>query len=262
MKHFFLIKQYIKYRLRAQNLHGVHSPFVFEFNKDVVNDTRNFYAFDFIQQLRDKLLANADTINVTDFGAGSMHTKSNTRRICDIAKLAGKQHQHGALLFRIINFYNCKNILELGTSLGIGTSYMASANANAQVTTLEGCPVIAAEAGKNFADINLQNVKQIVGSFNVTLAPLLAKTAPLDLVFVDGNHQYEPTLQYFEDILPVMADKSFLIFDDIHWSKGMQQAWQKIVADKRVLLTIDLFQFGICVMDTSFKEKQHFVIKM
>ncbi len=262
MQQIFLIQQYIKYRLRAKNLHGVHSPFVYAFNKEVVNDERHFYAFDSIMQMRSNLLANANTIQVTDFGAGSMHTKSNTRRICDITRLAGKQHTHGALLYRIINYYGCKNILELGTSMGIGTSYMASANTNAMVITMEGCPVIAQEAQKNLASIDIKNVQHLVGNFDDILKPFLSKSPVLDLVFVDGNHQYEPTLQYFESILLHMADKSFLIFDDIHWSKGMHAAWNTIVADKRVMLTIDVFQFGICVFDKSFREKQHFVIKL
>jgi predicted O-methyltransferase YrrM len=262
MKKLFLIKQYINYWLKAKNLHGVHSPFVFEFNKDVINDKRHFYAFDAIKKMRENLLANKNTITITDFGAGSLHTNSNVRRISDIAKLAGKRHKHGALLYRMIDFYNCKNLLELGTSLGIGSTYMASANSNAQLTTIEGCPVIAAEATKNFKELNLKNVQQLIGNFNEVLPAFLKNHTNLDFVFIDGNHQYEPTLQYFEKLLPHMAEKSFMVFDDIHWSKEMHDAWQKIVSNNQIFLTIDVFQFGICVMDKSFKEKQHFVIKL
>jgi predicted O-methyltransferase YrrM len=262
MKQLFLIKQYLKYRLKAKNLHGVHSPFVYAFNKDVVNDTRHFYAFDAIADLRKNLLQNTNTITITDFGAGSKHTNSNVRRICDIAKLAGKRHEHGALLYRMVDAYNCTNILELGTSMGLGTAYMASANTSAKVHTIEGCSAIAKQASLNFERLVLMNIQQYVGDFDVVLPDFLQKSGALDFVFVDGNHLYKPTIAYFEMLLPKLASKAFLVFDDIHWSKEMHDAWQVIIADKRVMLSIDVFQFGICVFDPSFKEKQHFIIKL
>ncbi len=261
MKQFFLAKQYLAYRLQAKNLHGVHSPFVYAFNKDVVNDTRNFYAFEAIKNLRELLQNNKNTVTITDFGAGSKHTKSNVRRIADIAKLAGKQHKHGALLYKMIDAYQSKNILELGTSVGIGTSYMASSNTSAKVTTIEGCQAIADVAAQNFNFLKLQNVQQVVGNFDVVLDAVLKNNAAFDFVFIDGNHRYEPTINYLKKILPHLRPNAILVFDDIHWSSEMYQAWKEIVATKSIPLTVDVFQFGICFFNEAFKEKQHFVIK-
>ncbi len=261
MADLFIVKQYLKYLWRAKNLHGVHSPFVYSFNKDIVNEQKQFYAFEQIAAWRKQLLQNHETVSVTDFGAGSKNNSSNLRKISEIAHLAGKRAKDGELLYKMVDAYNCKNILELGTSLGIGTSYLASANRNAKVTTIEGCPNIAALAKKHFNDLALSNIKQLVGNFDVVLPELLATLPKFDFVFIDGNHRYQPTINYLEWILPHLAKDAIVVLDDVHWSKEMLQAWNKIIADARVPLTIDVFQFGICVWRNSFKEKQHFVIK-
>ena len=251
----------MQYRLKALNRHGVHSPFVYAFNDEVVADKRHFYAFEAIEKLRKQLYLSKEKMEVQDFGAGSYHTKKNIRSIASIAKLAGRSHHYGMLLFRMVNYYQSKNILELGTSLGIGTSYLALANPAATVTSIEGSKAIADYAMKNFKANQIQNVQQIVGNFDAVLPDVLANNPPFDFVFIDGNHQYQPTLNYFNLLITKVAEEAILVFDDIHWSPGMKQAWQEIAADTRVKLSVDVFQFGIVFINKNFKEKQHFIIK-
>jgi predicted O-methyltransferase YrrM len=165
------------------------------------------------------------------------------------------------LLFRMVNYYQSKNILELGTSLGIGTSYLALANPAATITSIEGSKTIADYAMKNFKAYQIQNVQQVVGNFDTVLPDVLANNPLFDFVFIDGNHQYHPTLNYFNLLITKVAEEAILVFDDIHWSPGMKQAWQEIAADTRVKLSVDVFQFGIVFINKNFKEKQHFIIK-
>jgi predicted O-methyltransferase YrrM len=258
----FTAKAYLKYLLKAKNLHGVHSPFVYNFNEAVLNDNRHFYAYEQIQSLRKKLIANNKTIIVQDYGAGSHYNKSNKRTISSIAKQAAKQHKHGKLLFKIINYYKPKILVELGTSLGIGASYMALANSAATLHTIEGSAAIAEEAKNNFNFLNINNVVQYTGTFAQTLPQLLTALQTIDFLFIDGHHAYEPTLQYFELCKPYLSKNAIVIFDDIYWSPGMQAAWQKIKEDSSVMLTIDIFQFGIVFYGDSFIEKEHFTLKL
>ena len=260
---FQLGLRYIHYWIRSSNAkgHGVHSPFVFELIVKVFTDDRNFYVFPLIETARAELLFNNTSINVTDFGAGSRLNKSNARTISSIAKSALKPKKFGQLLFRLVNHFGSSTTLELGTSLGITTSYLAAANQNGLVITLEGAPEIAKQAQRHFQHIGLHNIEQVVGNFDTTLANVLQKNKTLDFVFVDGNHRFEPTIRYFNMMKPNLHEYSVVVFDDIHWSKEMEQAWAAIKEDDCVTLTIDLFFIGLVFFRKEQKKKQHFIVQ-
>lgn len=259
--HFFLIKEYIQYCLKAKSAHGIHSPFVFDFIHSILQDDRHYYAFDDIQALRKKLYANQTILNIEDFGAGSLVHNFKQRKVNDIARTAGRNEKFGKLLFRIVNTYKYNSIIELGTSLGIGTSYMAAANANANLVTLEGSKEVANVAKANFQQMNFTHVRQVLGNFDHSFQAVLNEMKSVDLIFIDGNHRQEPTIDYFLKSLPFLHNNSMLIFDDIHWSEGMKEAWNTIRNHDKVTLSIDLFYFGIVLFQQEFKVKQHFVLK-
>lgn len=260
---FQLIKKYIRYQLQSSNAkgHGVHSPFVYDFIRKVLIDKRGFYAYDAIEACRSKLLKNKRSLHIDDFGAGSRLKKTNRRTISEIAYSSLKPKKFGQLLFRIVNHYAPENILELGTSLGITTAYLASAKENALVHTMEGSTEVAEVAGSNFESLGLKNIHIIMGNFDDTLNPFVEEQEKLDLVFVDGNHRLEPTLRYFEKILTKTSENSILIFDDIHWSEEMETAWATIQQHSSVSLTIDLFFIGLVFFRKENKIKQHFSIR-
>ena len=260
MQKAFMASEFFKHWMRAENKkgHGVHSPFVFDFIQTVLRDTRHFYAFDDIERVRANALNNQTVLHVTDFGAGS-HTGAGTQRtVASIAKNAARTPAQGRFLFRLMQRYGYSSVLELGTSLGMGTSYLASANASARIHTLEGCPNIAAQAQQHFNALQLNNIHITQGNFDDTLLPVLEIIKTLDVFFVDGNHREEPTLRYFNMALPYMHPQGVMIFDDIHWSPGMQAAWEQIKQDPSVRLSLDLFYVGLVFFDSAFKEKQDF----
>lgn len=261
MKKLFLIRQYLVYLLKAKNAHGVHSPFVFEFINDVLKDKRHYYAFDEIKKLRAEMYANQTLLNVEDFGAGSHKQNFKQRKVCDIARTAGRNEKFGQLLFRIIQKYKPLQIVELGTSMGLGTAYIALANQEAQVSSIEGSHEIAEQAAKHFAQLNIHNIAQHTGNFDVVLTDILKGIGQVDLLFVDGNHRMKPTLQYFNEAKPFLHPQSIVIFDDIHWSEEMHAAWQIIKDDPMVTLSLDLFYFGIVFFQKEFKVKQDFVLR-
>lgn len=258
---FLLAARYLKYRLTAGTRHDVHSPFVFALIEDVLRDHRSFYKFEEIERLRQRLLKDDRSIRVTDLGAGSQLGPSRERKLSEIARHAAKPPKFGQLFFRLVNYLHPAYMLELGTSLGFSSAYLAAANSEAKLVTLEGCPQTAAVAQENFSKLQLQNIELVTGNFDETLAPVLQALPRLDLAFLDGNHRKEPTLRYFHQCLTKTHPGSLLIFDDIHWTTGMQEAWKEIKGHPSVACTIDLFYIGLVFFREEFREKQHFVLK-
>jgi len=258
-----LAKQYIRYYYQAANGkgHGVHSPFVYSFIREVLNDQRQFYAYHYIEQLRNELMQNNMMLSVEDLGAGSVTAATKQRTVASIARYAAKPKKWAQLIFRIVHYYQPKNIIELGTSLGITTCYMSLARPNAHIITGEGSHEIAEQARKNFSDLFLENIDLIEGNFDDTLPMMIKTLSTVDLAFVDGNHRYEPTMRYFNQLLPSMSASSVMIFDDIHWSEDMQKAWTEIKQHPAVKMTIDLFFIGLVFFREDFKIKQDFSIR-
>jgi len=152
---------------------------------------------------------------------------------------------YGQLLFRIARYFQPSVMVELGTSLGISTLYLAMGYPSGQITTIEGCQETSAMAKKNFQLLGLSNVKQFIGSFEDVLPIVLHDLGKVDLIFIDGNHRKGPTLQYFYQCLQHIHDDSVLILDDIHWSDEMEEAWNEIRLNPSVTITIDLFRMGL-----------------
>jgi predicted O-methyltransferase YrrM len=239
----------------------MHSPFVFDFIANVLNDKTVYDEYERIERVRHDLLKNKNAIEVEDFGAGSGVIKSNTRRIDKIAASSLKSKKFAQLLFRIVRYYQSKQIIEIGTSFGVTTSYMAMANNNATIITHEGAGEIARVAAENFSNLSLKNIHLKKGDFSVTLPDTIAEINIIDVAFIDGNHRRMPTWNYFENLLLKSSENSIYIFDDIHWSSEMEQVWEEIKLHPAVTLTIDLFFIGIVFFKKDFKVKQHFNIR-
>jgi len=261
--------KYLKYWLTASNGkgHGIHSPFVFQFIAQVLNDNREYYCYSTIERLRRQLKYNKTEIILEDFGAGSRLHSAYKRRVCDIAKSSLKSKKFARLFFRMINFYFSESleravtILELGTSLGITTAYLASVNRSYRVITIEGAKSIAAIAKKNFQQLGLSNIELIEGDFDSALIPTVKELSAIDFAFIDGNHRKEPTINYFKEILAKTSEQSIIVFDDIHWSKEMEEAWEYIKHHALVTLSIDLFFVGIVFFRKEQRVKQHFTVR-
>jgi predicted O-methyltransferase YrrM len=257
----YTAKQYVKYLLRAKNLHGVHSPFVYEFNEQVLNDKRSFYAYKEIADLRSEYSSSSKIIAIEDMGAGSHKSKSAERTVSSIVNSAARKAKYGELLFRIQNHYQYKTVVELGTSLGIGLSYLAKADTSATIHSIEGSAQISSLAQQCLGKVGIDNVRYYVGNFDIILPKVLREIAQVNCAVVDGNHRYEPTISYFNLLWPQLASHGLLIFDDIYWSKGMTQAWEHIKSTDEVFITIDLFQFGLVFKHPHITTKQHFTLR-
>ncbi len=257
MKTLLFILRYIKYFFTAKNEHSAHSPFLYEFIIKVLNKNSDDINCSEIEELRQELCKSKQIIRITDFGAGSHINNSKSRKIKDIARNSAKNSKFGKLLYRLIHFYKTKNIIELGTSLGISTLYLAKPNVKAQVYTFEGCLETAKIAEQNFEKMDAQNINITLGDFKNTLQKKLEKIKTIDLAFIDGNHKQKPTITYFEECLKYSNNNTIFIFDDIHWSKGMENAWSYIKSHQKTTLTIDLFYIGIVFIKSEISKENY-----
>lgn len=250
---------YIQHKFGSINRHGAHSPFLFTFFEEVINQKLPINEQNEIKEYKIKLLKNHTTITFEEHGAGKNHNKKLSIR--HIAKCSSIDSQEAQFLVNLCKFLKPKEILELGTSLGVSTKALLIGAPNAKITTIEGCKEIADISRNNF-DKTSSNLTVINDTFDSFFEQSTLKNQIWDLVYIDGNHTLEATLKYYEILKNNhTSPQSCLVFDDIYWSEGMQQAWNTIIKDKENTLTLDLFSLGIVFFNNDLS-KQHFKIRI
>lgn len=257
---FHIVKSYFKFLLKSKNEHGIHSPFVFDLVTKCFYDKKKYPEYEVLKSYRKSLLNNHTIIEVTDFGVGSRMFRTNQRKVSAIAKKAGISPKNAQLLFRMVRYFQPESILETGTSLGLATSALSLGNKNAKITSLERCPQTMAIAKNQCQLQNLNNIEFVNTKFDDYLKTDNRQQTTDNLIYFDGNHSKKDTLAYFEILLPTVTNESVWIFDDIHWSQDMEEAWELIKNHPKVTVTIDIFQWGI-IFFRSKQAKEHFTIR-
>jgi len=262
MKKLIFIIRYLKYLLKSKTRYRIHSDFVFGFINNILRDKTNYSDFPKLWETRNEFANSKDLIETVDFGsmAGDRVYRTNILTLKKIVN--GRTHSKSRLelLYRLTKYYEPKNILEFGTAVGISSSYIKSGSPDSNMISMEGCANLAAIANARYDELEISNIELAVGNFDTNIDDVLSKFSTLDFVFFDGNHREEPTLRYYDLCSKYITANSIFVFDDIHWSTGMENAWNTIKKDSRVSVTIDLFWFGIVFFRKGI-EKQDFVIR-
>ena len=251
----YQIKQYIKFLLKSTNQHGVHSPFVYQFVTKCLYDKKKYDAYKKLQNYRKTLKNSKAELDITDLGEGSKTLGNEVRKVSQMVSTSSSTKKEAKLLYRVAKYFKLSSVLELGTSLGVGTYAFALANKNSKIITVEGC-----KNTSNFTESNfIENVSFIKGDF-ASVIPTLRENS-FDCIYFDGHHNKEATIQYFEALLPKAHNDSIFIFDDIYWSKEMTEAWEYIKSHKVVTVTVDCFHLGF-VFFRKEQAKEHFKIRL
>lgn len=253
-----MLSAYLLHRLRAKDEHSLHSPFVFDFYMKVIKAKEGYYAFDEIEQLRRELLRDRQQVALQGFGAGSRFPRNT--RLNRLVRRAAAPPKLGQMLFRAALYMRARHIVELGTHVGIATAYLAKTSSQAKVYTFEGEPSLLAIAQKNFQKLNLHNIELVQGNIDESLPSCLPKIKRIDLLYVDANHRYAPTLRYVEQCLPYLHENSLIVLDDIHWSAEMEKAWGELRQQPHFGISIDLFRVGLLFLRQK-QPKQDFVLR-
>lgn len=257
-----LLRRSISYLLFSKHLngHGIHSPFLYRIISDVFQNNISASIVKSVKSYRKELLTNRSVISVNDLGAGSLKLKNPERRICDIARNSAVRRKYGELLTKLAAEINGKAIIELGTSLGISTLYMALGAPDSDIYTIEGCGSCAEIAKNGFRKNGLKNIDLKVGNFDEHLEKILIKSGVPGLIFIDGNHRQEPLRKYVELALRFCDSESIIIIDDIHLNREMEDAWEEIKGMHDVRVTIDLLQFGLLFTNKKLS-KESFMVR-
>jgi predicted O-methyltransferase YrrM len=257
----FQFRAFFPFYRRAVTQYQVYSPFVFELVRAVLEDHRRYYAFYDVEALRGNMLKSDLAITMTDYGSGGVKGQVKRRSLRSIAQQSGSSARQGRMLFRLARHFQPKTLLELGTSAGLSTLYLAAATQGARFTSLEGSVELAQVAKTHLEYLQLsEGVSIRTGPFEQSLEPVLKDLQSLDFVYFDGNHRLAPTLEYVEKCLKYAHDRSVFVFDDTHWSAEMEAAWAQIKQHPRVTLSVDFFTLSLVFFNPDFKEKQHYCI--
>ena len=256
----FRCKSFAVYFLKSKTKFDIHSPLVFDFICNVLEEDKWYYAFDDLEKVRTVLLKNEQLLEITDFGAGSQVLKTHKRKIKDIAANSLSARYFCQILFSLVHWLKPPAVLELGTSLGLSTLYLAKPNKKSKITTIEGCKQIADKAEPLFRLFHADNIQLVNGNFDDVLEKTLKEQGKISLFVIDGNHRKEATLRYFKQCLSSATENAVFVFDDIYWSKEMKEAWDEIKLHPKSKLTIDIFQFGLVFLHNEVLEKQHFTL--
>ncbi|MCS6917845.1 MAG: class I SAM-dependent methyltransferase [Chitinophagales bacterium] len=218
-------------------------------------DDRHFYAFEPIEQLRHQLLNDHRPIEAEGWGAGS-RVPGRKMTVAKVARTSLLPPRYARLLFRLCLHYRCERVLELGTSLGLTTLYLAAVRSGIRIVTVEGNPQLAALASEHFRMMKTENIHMINGTFSEVLPGVLQSFVP-DLVFMDGDHRSERLLDYYHLMLPHLDPRAILVVDDINWSADMQQAWKMLSAHDAVKQSVDLFRMGWLFFQPQASGRKH-----
>lgn len=250
------VTSYLSYWLNAVNEHSLQAPFIYDLYKKVLKKP---ISEDPINEVRKRLINSKHQVNINGFGAGSSVDNGAVRNVADIAKYGITKHKYGQLLERLIAYSESKKILELGTSLGVNTLYL-SKKPDSTVITIEAEESLINIAQSVFEAQERSNITAICGNIDTLLPEIIQQERKLDFVFFDANHTKEATLNYFSHCLKRKHDKTCFVFDDIHWSKAMEEAWDRIKSHYEVTLSIDIYQMGIVFFNPEIR-KQDYILE-
>lgn len=260
---FFRAAAYLRYLIFSGHRkgHGIHSPFIFNMVSQVFRNKPDKDIVLYVEKLRKRMVSDARVIIKHDLGAGSFRKRSDKLvKVSDLARYSSVTRKYGIVLSAMAEKFGKPYMLELGTSLGISTLYMALSSADSTIHTIEGCGETAKIAAENFEQARIRNINLHKGPFDERLPEILDSCKTPGLVFIDGNHRREPLLKYFAMIAGKSDNNTVVIIDDICMSREMRQAWKEIKVHSGVSVTIDIYRMGI-VFFRKGMNSNHFIVR-
>jgi predicted O-methyltransferase YrrM len=183
------------------------------------------------------------------------------RTAAQIAYRSSVSSEWGTFLYLCAESFRTQTILELGSCAGISGCYLASSRYFTRFITVEGSSSLAQLAKSNISRIS-DRVEVVNELFDDALDQILPTLGDgVDLAYIDGHHEYEATLRYFRRLASHLNKGSLVVFDDVHWSDGMWQAWQILKEREGFAYTIDVGRLGICLWDGSSNQPIHYDLR-
>ena len=250
-------KSVLLYRsIRYRKGFGVHSPFVFNLITKVIEERCGYYSFNEIELLRKQLLFRNEYITYPD---RRNKGKMRRRRIGEIVKREAIRPKHGALLFRLANYFKSKHILQLGPTMGLSTLYLTSYATDVRCIALESVPEFAAIAEQDYQKGARNPIDLRVGSYRQLLPKALEEMEQLDFVFFNTLYEPEDNLWLFNECIKHVHDGTLFVFEGIKENRKMRQLWHDVCLHPDVTVTLDLYSLGIIVFHKKLHKKDYIV---
>jgi len=258
---FFRAFSHLKYFLSAIDDHSIQAPIAFQFYNDVFKHHMGNEAFETVGQIREYYTKSRTTFAYSTDGKSSSLSTQNKGKVKAIARWGSSPRQQTKLLCSLAFLLEKGTILELGTSLGIGTCSLALPNPSNHVYSFESNLDVVQIAKGTFEKWGVKNVEIVVGNIDDTLPAFLEDMPdPIDIVYIDANHTYGATVRYFELLWPRIKPDGAIIIDDIRWSKDMWKAWAFITSKSDMALSFDYGKCGLIVKKET-NRRQHYIIE-
>jgi predicted O-methyltransferase YrrM len=250
------IKDYLNWRMKSVNEHGLHSPFMYKLATECFYDKTHYTDYNELKKFHHTLKKDSTIIKVDNLGAGSKYFRSNQRKISQISKISGSSYKEMKFLYRLSRYFKPGNVLELGTNLGKSAFSLHLGYPRANFTSIEGDFEIYKIAQKYLSKTPIHLVHSDFKEYILQLP----KNKKFDLIYLDGNHTKEATLEYFDLLLPHLHNNSVFLIDDIYWSQEMKDAWKILLQNPQVRQSIDTYHIGFLFFRKE-QFQQHFTIR-
>lgn len=236
---------------------SLQGPYISDLYNGLLNYLKDSQSKDLdLEVWREKLLKDGEILEIKDFGAGSKKLKKNQFRTTKAVTRFSTTRRKFNQLYQ----YFCLQtpgiqVLELGTCTGVNTLYLSRV-AQGDLFTFEGAESLIRKAKEG---PGANKPQYIHGNIKETLPLVLQQIPKVDFVLIDATHNYEGTIGYFHALLPYLHEESMVAIADIHWSKEMEQAWERIRQTDSVSLSIDFFECGILIFKKGI-HKSHYIL--
>lgn len=252
-----LRKSVLLYRgIRYRRGYGVHSPFVFNLITKVIEERCSYYSFYDIELIRKQLLFRDDIIAYPD---KQQKGKLRRRTVGEIVEREAIKPKHGALLFRLANYFKPQSILQLGSSMGLSTLYLTSYASGLKCIALENIPEFAPIARIAYEKGARNPVDLRTGSNKELLPQALEELKQVDFVFFNTLYEQPDNVWLFNECTKYVHDGSLFVFEGIKASRKMREFWKEICACPEVTVTIDLYSMGIVFFNKKLHKRNYIV---
>lgn len=205
---------------------GVHSPWAYDLIEFVINEKLPYYAYEDLYPFWEKAPQ----------------------------YLPQYPQSRDELLFRLVNRFNPKFILEVGTGAGVSTGYLASVSKDSKVVTVDHTHPAVKEVRKNLKRI--PNIEYIVADDVLeTVQEILDGGVMSKFVHVAHTSQWR---QVVELLIPRMESDAVIVVEDLG-KKEKKEWWKGVIQNEKVGVTFQMSKVGLLFFDLK-KTKQHYLL--
>lgn len=249
-----MILPYINYWLLKLDQYSLQSPQVFQTYTNLKNFLKEQHPYEAeLEAIRQQLLQDNELLIIEDFGAGSKKLKKNTRKTSDVTKYSTSQRKFNKLYQFFCLETPARHVLELGTCTGLNAHYLSKVSTG-DVHSLEGSEALWKKA-KDYH--KAENLQFHLGDIKTSLPKILKELTSIDFALLDATHTEDATMRYFDCIAPCLHTQSIVAVADIHWSKGMENAWEALKKHPKTSLSFDFFECGILYFDPKLPKESY-----